>query len=766
MKKVLTVLLLFAIGSCFSQNFEDTWEGFFSYVSVKDISQGDDRVYAAAENAVFTFDLSTQEINTIDSVRGLSGEDISSIYYSEDFNLLLIGYENGLIEVVQDGDDDVLQVVDILDKLTIPPNRKQINHFFEYEGNVYIATDFGISVYDLAALEFGDTYFIGASGEQLVVNQTTVALPYIYAATEGGGIRRALVENDNLIDFAQWNQIFGGSHRGIQHIEEEVFWVRDNNAIYRFTETDGISVVENFSERVQDFSEQDNVLVITTTSSIQAYTSGYVQQSRITSLSNFDLNLQSGFAFNGLFYLGTRTSGMLQVPFSTNTATQILPDGPILNTPFSIDSSPGQLWVTFGDITQFADPFPLSEFGVSNLREGSWTNIPFSQLDPSGQATDLVNVTINPNDPNDVYMSSFIGGILKINDQTPEILIDENNSNLETVIVDGNSEDSGLRMYGSEFDREGNIWFGQALAEEGLVKRLSNSQFEKIDITDAITNPQDELGLVDLKISREGFVCVGTINNGLLVYNPSTGEFTRLLEEEGNGNLPRNTVRAIEFDLQNRLWIGTTFGLRVSFNVGGLFEEGADIDAQEIIILQDGIPRELLADQNILDIEVDGSNNKWVATADAGVFYLSPNGQETLQRFTKDNSPLPSNNVQDIAIDDFSGRVYFATVNGLVAFEGTFTAPRDNLENVYAYPNPVRPGFTGNVTIDGLTANANVKITDIEGNLVFETTSEGGSVLWDTTAFGKYKVASGVYLVLITTDDALETTVSKIMVVR
>ena len=145
---------------------------------------------------------------------------------------------------------------------------------------------------------------------------------------------------------------------------------------------------------------------------------------------------------------------------------------------------------------------------------------------------------------------------------------------------------------------------------------------------------------------------------------------------------------------------------------------------------------------------------------------MSSNGQETIHRFTADNSPLPSNNVQAIAIDDISGVVYFATSEGLVAFKGTSTAPREDLEEVYSFPNPVRPGFDGNVTIDGLTANANVKITDITGSLVFETTSEGGSVLWDTTAFGKYKVASGVYLILVTTSDALETKVTKLMIIR
>ena len=122
--------------------------------------------------------------------------------------------------------------------------------------------------------------------------------------------------------------------------------------------------------------------------------------------------------------------------------------------------------------------------------------------------------------------------------------------------------------------------------------------------------------------------------------------------------------------------------------------------------------------------------------------------------------------MQAVAIDDLSGVVYFATINGLVAYKGTATAPRDDLSNVYAFPNPVRPGFTGNVTIDGLTENANVKITDISGNLVFETTSEGGSVLWDTTAFGRHKVASGVYLVMVSTEDLLETKITKIMIVR
>lgn len=180
-----------------------------------------------------------------------------------------------------------------------------------------------------------------------------------------------------------------------------------------------------------------------------------------------------------------------------------------------------------------------------------------------------------------------------------------------------------------------------------------------------------------------------------------------------------------------------------------LFED-PQLSANAIIILQDGIAQELLNDQVVTDIIVDGANNKWLATADSGVFYVSPNGQETIFHFTTDNSPLPSNTVQSVAIDPETGSVYFGTIRGMVAFDGSSTAPAEDLEEVLVYPNPVRPGFNGNVRIEGLTANTNVKITDLVGNLVYEENTTGGSIEWDTTAFGRHKVASGVYLIIIT----------------
>ena len=765
MKQLVRVVLILQIFFLQAQNFENSWTGYFSYVSIKSISQGNDKIYAAAENAIFTYDLSSEEISSISTINGLSGNPISTAYYSENNGLYVIGYENGLIEIVINGEDNVLKVVDILDKTTIPPNMKTINHFNEYDGRLYISTGFGISVYNLETLEFGDTYFIGDLGSQINITQTAVQGNLIYASSSENGIKSALVADENIIDYQQWATVIGGGYKGIQSLGVELYAVNNSNTILKFDLDVGFLQIDTFLSPVVDFRAFSGVLTITTQSSIHSFSEGYVLTNEVTSLFEYDYLLQAGYAFNNSFYLGTTDLGMLIVPFNVNQALQVLPEGPLYNQPFTIEASPGKLWVAFGDVDLTFNPYPLTRKGISNYRNESWTNIKYDSLrDLLGveDVNDLVFIKSNPNNPNETYMSSYQKGLLKIKNQDPTILYNETNSPLE---IPGGNEALGIRLYGSDFDKQDNFWFVQSRIDKGLIKLTPEGQFQTIDISNII-NAEDELALGKLVVSREGYVFFGAVSSGLVGYNPTTNEFNKIGEALGNGNLPSTDIKALAFDNQNRLWIGTRKGLRVLYSARNFFESGADIDSQPIIILDDGVPQELLFLQSITDIEVDGSNNKWVSTATSGVFYLSSNGQETLLRFTSANSPLPSDTVLDISIDDADGTVYFATKDGLVAYDGTSTAPGEDLESVYAYPNPVRPNYFGNVTIDGLTAKANVKITDITGNLVFETTSQGGSVEWDTTAFGKYKVASGVYLVLITSDDNLLTKVAKIMIIR
>jgi hypothetical protein len=759
MKHLFWVIGFWFVGQTHAQNYQETWTGFFSFVSIKDVAQSDDRIYVASENAVYSFDIWSGDIETLTTINGLSGESITEIHYSPSYGLLLIGHDNGLIELLIDGSDQVVQVVDILEKPSIPPNIKKINHFYEFRTQLYIATDYGISVFNLSALEFGDTYYIGDLGTTMSITQTTILEPYIYASSAQTGIKRALLEGPDLINFNSWESVVQGGVLGVQTLNDAVYFARTNQRVLRLAPEPAQVMADFGSDPIVDFRVHLNVLTITTEQRIHTYEGDFSPLQTIDLSSDIDDQWTVGLGYADVVYGGTNERGLFRKTTDNTMLEAIVPQGPIRNDPFAIDATPGLLWVGFGDVTVSFNPYPLSYKGLSRYQDQEWLNIPATEL---LGASDIVNVKINPKNPEEVFCSSFQFGLLKITNGVPEILYNESNSPLAPPL---DNPAAGLRIYGADFDRDNNMWFVQTKAEEGLVRLSPSGQMGRIDLTDII-NPEDELALTDVQVSREGYVFFGSAQNGLIGFNPNNGSFNRITEGAGNGNLPSTDVRTLVFDTSNRLWIGTREGLRVLYNVTGFFQSGNAAQAQSIIILEDGVAQELLFQQSVTDIEVDGSNNKWIATASSGVFYLSSNGQETLLRFTKDNSPLPSNNVQDIAIDDSTGRVYFATTKGLVAYEGTATEGRDDLAGAYAFPNPVRPDFKGSVTIDGLSSGATVKITDVTGNLVHEATSQGGSVLWDTSAFGSYKVASGVYFVLITAQDAFETKVLKIMIVR
>jgi hypothetical protein len=282
-----------------------------------------------------------------------------------------------------------------------------------------------------------------------------------------------------------------------------------------------------------------------------------------------------------------------------------------------------------------------------------------------------------------------------------------------------------------------------------------------IPVIDKVTNPT---GYSKLEISPNNEVYVGSSSSGLIGYSERNG--TPLLRSLSTSqNLPSVDVRSIALDNDDNLWIGTPKGLRVLFGVSRMFTLD-NVQASTIIIEEGGKVGELLSNQFITAIEVDGNNQKWVSTANAGVFLFSEDGKETLEHFTKDNSPLPSSSIRSLAYDETTGQIYIGTPIGLVAFQGNASSPGENLSNVEVYPNPVRPGYTGEVTVRGLLADCVVKITDIVGNAVHETTSSGGSVQWNLQSFDGNRVRSGVYLIFVTNSDGTETAVEKVMIIN
>lgn len=758
MKNVFLYILLLISIFGHSQDSK-LWKGYFSYNAIKDISQSTTQIYGAAENAYFKKNITTNEISTVSTVEGLSGQDITQIYHSEIYKKTLIGHTDGLVIVVNDLDGSMLNVVDILNKPSVPPNKKRINHFMEYNGKVYISTDFGISVYDLNLSEFGDTYFIGSGGSNIEILQTTIYNGFIYAVSNGYGLLKATVANPNLIDFNQWTNVSAGSWISVQATGTELIAVSLNGSIYKLI-NDNPNFITSYSQIPLDTRYSDGYLVITTQNNIYVYNESLAEVLHITTIPNITANFTCATIINNKLYIGTRENGVFSTSLGNSTVFEnITPNGPDKNKLFAIQSFSNGLWAVYGDYSVYYNPYPLDSFGVSKYdSNNSWIITPYQDL---FGAKSISRIIVNPKNENQVFFSSYYSGLLKFENNVPTTIFNTSNSSLQTIT--GQVPDD-IRVNGSAFDKEGNLWMTNSLVNKELHVLKTDGQWQGYQLPSLLSPQSNSYGR--LAIDKNGTKWICTNSEGLVGFNEKYGNKCITIKEGQNtGNLPTYDVRAVAVDNKNKLWIGTTEGLRILQNVDNFLTQNT-LTANSIIILEDNLAQELLYQQFITDIVVDGANNKWIGTAGAGVFYISSDGQKTFNIFTKENSPLPSNTITDIDINVLTGEVFIATESGMVSFKGTATNGAENFENVIIYPNPVRPEYNGSVFITGLMNKANVKITDIEGNLVHEGISEGGTMIWDTKAFGKYKVASGVYMLFLSSDDGAETKVKKVMIVR
>lgn len=765
MTKFFSFLSVLLCSVCLGQNYSDNWDGHFSYRNISTISQGANKFVIAAENAYFEYDPALNRSVEFSTINGLEGRIISTLRYSTEFKQTLIGYDNGFIQLKRDNRDNFQNFPEIVNRASIPPNLKKINHIYEFEDMAYVSTDFGIVEFNLRRREFGNTFFLGAGGTDVKVNQTIIHNNIIYALTTNG-IRFASLNNTNLIDFSTWNTL---GNTSVNYTHAIVF----RNNLYLVSSTNQLLILNGtslqealfYDEEVRDLRVSNNKLLVITATNVFAYDENMNEDLLFFGLSDQLVDLSTSVVLGDVLYLGDKNLGLFEVSI-TNPSTRfsLSPDGPILNNVFNLKASFNQLWVVYGEYTQFFNPFPLNRRGISVLENQEWTNLSPQEL---LNAHVIVDATVDPSDPTRTFLSSYYDGIQILENKQIKSVLNGNNSAVEGI----GSSTLDNRIGSIEFASNGDFYFSNSLSQYPLKRRKTTGEIENIDLSGAFLDAQSS-SVVKLAIDRQDNVYMATFRSGVMAYQPSTNRAARISSEITGVNFPsvfnpNPIVTALAVDETNRLWIGTQRGLRVMFNPSSIFEPNTPVNVSPVIIVEDdGVAQELLFEQSITDIKVDGANNKWISTADSGVFQVSPNGQEVLNHFTRNNSPLPSNNVSSIAINGDTGEVYFGTVNGLVSFRSRITDAQEDLVNVRVFPNPVRPKFSGVVTIDGLTQNANVKITDITGSLVFEENARGGSVQWDTTAFGKYQVSSGVYLVLITGSTGSETKVKKIMIVR
>jgi ligand-binding sensor domain-containing protein len=315
-------------------------------------------------------------------------------------------------------------------------------------------------------------------------------------------------------------------------------------------------------------------------------------------------------------------------------------------------------------------------------------------------------------------------------------------------------------------DETGNLW----LANSDSKKYLSCKKKDGGFVTMTFDNPRF---VRKIMVDKNNFVWVlHERDQGLTVYKNTNFaqpqlnvNYKILTKDVNNGNLESNSVFSIAEDKDGKIWVGTNAGVRVFYNPTNIFSS-SNFDAQPIKIIQDGNVELLLDKEIVTSICVDGANNKWVGTQSGGLYCFSPDGLKQIYHFTIDNSPLYSNNILDIKYDKVSGDVFIGTILGLQSFRSPIIEGDETYKNVYAFPNPVKPGYYGNVFVRGLLDNSVVKITDESGNLVWETKSQGGQIEWPVKNLSGNRAASGVYVIYASTTNGELKTLTKVLVVN
>lgn len=776
MKKSIFIFFSFLSFITFSQiDYSNSWEDFYSYNNVKDFVKVDNIIYALVDNAVFTFNESTLETEKFSSIQGLSGETTSAIFYSTAYKRLVVGYENGLVEVIdENGEITISSDITNFNQTGF----KSINHIAEFENTLYLSTPFAIVEYNIEKLEFGDTFFIGNNSTSLVINETLVLDNTIYAATEDG-IFKADATSNLLIDFNSWQQSF--PNREFSRIVnfDDTIYVAENNTLYQLV-NNNLTEIRSFAEPIVNLNSSDSNLIITLNNQAIVLDSSLNVQQEINTTTDFNFTLSDALFVNNTIYLATNQFGVLSRNLGQAADfTEIHPEGPLSNDVFSIAAKDNDLWVVYGGYNLFYGSL-FKRQGFSHYNGEEWFNTPF---DPNFPLIDLNHVSIDPNAENRVYISSFgdtsdinsvsTGGLLVVENNEISTFYNHLNSGLEDLEPTQPNRVT-LRISGSKFDREGNLWVANINRTDELKKLSPSGVWSSYDLSGLKTNPTF-FGLSEIAIDNNQTIWMGTRRNGIYAFNENGNRTRALVTTPNLGNLPDTDVLTVAVDRSNRIWMGTRTGMVVFRNASTVFDAEV-LNAQPVIIEENGVGERLLGDQRVNTIKVDGADNKWFGTENGGVLYTNPSGTTTLNNFSTQNSPLPSNKILKIAIDDSSGKVFFATEKGIVAYNSNVAPFGEVLDEVYAYPNPVLKNHN-TVTITGRNGNnlpkgTNVKILDVAGYLVYETNVvegqevQGGKVVWDKRNLAGTKVSSGVYIVLLSNDDASETATAKIAIVN
>ena len=471
------------------------------------------------------------------------------------------------------------------------------------------------------------------------------------------------------------------------------------------------------------------------------------------------------FTTSGEMWIGDHNFGLIQNS-GNGLFVSATPSCPSDNNANRLTISGTNLYVaTASDDNQQAD-LPAE---IHRLQDQHWFSLNGYTEPGLLGLKDITGVVSSPGNPEHFWASTKENGLLEFNGNGNIKIYNSNNSTLESF--NGKCKTGGLKV-----DVNGNLWITNAsvkhqlhvLKPDGTLKALSypgiDNQF--VSAGDMIITKTDTKWIIVNNSDLFALQTGSTPDNATDDNSRKTSVRSRFTNSETTIIKGYNQINALAEDHDGYLWVGTENGVVLYSNPESLFGNTDFYGVQPAVDLGDGLYHPLLDNISITSIAVDGGNRKWFGTTNSGVYLYSGDGSRLIDHFNTGNSPLFSDHVNTIAINPASGEVFMATDHGLISWNGDATEGRDSFKKLYVWPNPVRETFNGEITIDGLMTGSNVKIADVNGNLIYKTTSNGGRATWDGKRKNGQRVNTGVYLIFCTDSEGNQSRVLKLLFIH
>lgn len=748
MRKLLFLLIFLLVHNGWCQGLPiGSWRSHLAYNNGLRCAEVGDRIYVVTSTGMFYITKDPVTFFGLSKADGFSEVDTKTLAYDAQYKTLFVGYQSGNMDVVVD--NTIYNVKDLMEKNLL------INNFYTYRGFCYISTSEGIVQYNTSRLQFGNTfqYITPKTCSKTNVTSTTILDSFLYATTDSGLLRGNM--NSILQDCSNWQKIATDSAGSLTTYQGKVFAAFKGGWLKYWNGSQWTNFYRTADGEIRSIEVDYGNMIAGNSKYIYTLKPDLTVDSTFTNGQNYAIVDADGtvWACTGLYPAIRQKNGKTDY---------IRPNGPLTNSVGSIYCKGDQVIVSPSTVTLQGAP-NYNNDGFSIFSNEAWQTILPAEQTNGFFCQDIMHV-IKDTVTGHYWVASLDSGLLEYDLANRKFLNFYNSANSALEVWD--TAKASSQVADMKTDQNDNLWVANYRAQHVLAVRKPKGNWYHFEVG-------ANKNVIQLMVDLYGYVwLVAPHDNNVYIYNPgdkiesaSDDQVAVLQAGVGNGNLPSSTVNCVALDQGGQVWIGTANGIAVYSDPSLLFNTSRKYDAQQPWITSGGTAGPLLDYVFVSCITVDGANRKWIGTTD-GVFLTNEDGTKILEHFNTDNSPLISNTIVAIGINEKTGEVFFGTDKGIVSYRSTATTGQTENSGVYAYPNPVKPGYNGPIAITGLVRNASVKITDVTGNVVYETNALGGQAIWDGKNFKGEEAHSGVYMVFVTNADGSQTVVTKILFVR